>query len=282
MEIEMVRYKFRALSKVFSPLVILICSSCGTTAATSTLSTTCTTGTDKTETPLAGGISCTTNIPTSAPAWIQNNFHCVTVKVCATTYVFITNDLPPFKTAYYGASSANYTAWNSQGSTRTQNPSTLSSQSITMTVPITPTLKTSNLDATSGAGIDAVGISTYGVVFFNNQAAPGDSLATEFQSFDTADGHPQGTGRYHHHTDPVLLTASSQKALIGVAMDGYPIYGKQNQDGSYPTLDSSTNSVQCTTTDFPSGTYCYHISNGTGVNGNVLNAYFRGTRGSTS
>lgn len=251
-------------------------SGCGSSSSS------CVSGSDKADTPLSGGLSCTTNIASTAPSWIANNFHCVTVQVCSSTYVISTNDLPPYKTAYYGASSPNYTAWDSQSGTRTQNPSLLSSQSITMTIPITPTLKTSNLDATSGSGIDVVGISTYGVAIFNNQAAPGDSLATEYQSFDTGEGHPQGSGRYHHHTDPILLTASSEKALIGVAMDGYPIYGKQNQNGTYPTLDATTNSVACTTTDFPSGTYCYHVANGTGVNGFIFNSYFRGARGSTN
>jgi hypothetical protein len=259
----------------------MLVNGCGNTETTSATSDGCTSGTDVTETLLSGGLSCVTNIASDAPDWIKNNFHCVTVKVCSSTYVFTTNDLPPYKTAYYGTSSANYTAWDTQSGTRNKNPNTIASQSITMTIPKTPTLKTSSLDATMGAGIDAVGISTYGVVYFNNQAAPGDSLATEFQTMDTGDGHPQNTGKYHHHTEPVKLTSNDSK-LIGVALDGYPIYGKKAQDDTYPTLDPTTNTRQCTTTEFPSGTYCYHVANGTGVNGYIFTSYFRGTKGTVN
>lgn len=239
----------------------------------------CSSGTDVTETPLSGGVSCVTNIADDAPAWIRDNFHCVTVQVCDTTYRITTNDLPPYKTGYYDASSPNYVAFDTQGGTRHKNPNTIASQNITFNIPKTPTYKSTNLDATQGMGIDAVGISTYGVVIFNNQAAPGDSLTTEYQTMDPGEGHPQNTGKYHHHTDPILLTNADERVLIGVALDGYPIYGKQSQDGSYPTLDATTNSVACTTTEFPDGTYCYHVANGSGVNAVIFKSYLRGAAG---
>lgn len=257
------------------------------TSSEETVDTTCTSGTDKVETvtminsPTA--VSCTTNISPDAPDWIKNNFHCVTVKACASTYVFTTNNLPPYKTAYYGTSSANNATFPSTGlsdnSARTKNPNTIASQSITMTIPKTPTLKTSSFDVTAGSGLDCLGLTTYGVCIFNNQAAPGDSLATEFQTMDNGDGHPQNTGKYHHHTEPFYLT-DDDSSLIGVMMDGYPVYGKKKQDGSYPTLDASTHAVSCTTTHFPGGTYCYHVANGSGVAADIIGSYFRGTKGS--
>ncbi|PJZ70583.1 hypothetical protein CH373_05350 [Leptospira perolatii] len=236
----------------------------------------CTSGTDVVETLYAGGPSCITNISADAPAWIRNNFHCVTVRVCGSSYWFQTNDLPPFKTAYYGASSPYYTAFDTQSGARHQNPNTISSQNISMLIPSVPSYASSNLDPT--AGIDAIGISTYGVVFFNNQAAPGDVLATEYQTMDSGEGHPQNSGKYHHHTEPFNLTNDGME-LIGVMLDGYPIYGKKDQSGNHPTLDSTTNSIACTTTEFPSGTYCYHVVNSTGVGAYILGSYFRGRRG---
>lgn len=263
------------LLAVFSSFIF---NSCGSSSS-------CTSGSDVTETitminsPTA--LSCVTNISPDAPSWIKDNFHCVTVKVCSSTYVFTTNDLPPYKTNYY-TTTANQTTFPttglSDGSTRHKNPNSISTQSITMTIPKTPTLKTSSLDGTTGSGLDCLGLTTYGVCIFNNQAAPGDSLATEFQTMDNGDGHPQSSGRYHHHTEPYYLTSNDSK-LIGVMMDGYPVYGKKKQDNTYPTLDSTTHSVSCTTTQFPSGTYCYHVANGSGVNADVIGSYFRGTKG---
>ncbi|MCC2680135.1 MAG: hypothetical protein K0R29_2711 [Pseudobdellovibrio sp.] len=266
--------------------ILSSCSKAATTAADDATSG-CSTGTDVTETMTLknGGpaISCITNIAADAPDWIKDNFHCVTVKVCSSSYVFVTNNLPPYKTAYYGASSTNFVAFPttglSDGVSRTMNPNRISTQSITMTIPKTPTFKSSGLDVTQGSGLDCLGLSTYGVCLFNNQAAPGDSLATEFQTMDNGDGHPQNTGKYHHHTEPYFLT-DDDSSLIGVMMDGYPVYGKKMQSGAYPTLDATTHAVSCTTTHFPTGTYCYHVKNGSGVNADIIGTYFRGTRGS--
>jgi len=227
-------------------------------------------------------LTCTTNISPDAPAWIKNNFHCVTVKACSSTYVITTNDLPPYKTNYYSSSSGNQTTFPTTGlsdsSSPHKNPNTIATQSITMTIPKTPTIKTSGYDASNGSGLDCIGISTYGVCLFTNQAAPGDSLSTEFATMDNGDGHPQSSGRYHHHTEPYYLSNNDSK-LIGVMLDGLPLYGKKKQDGTYPTLDSTTHTTACTTTDFTSGTYCYYVANGSGVNADLIGSYFKGAKG---
>lgn len=267
-------------------LTIQSCSSGGSSSSAST-SESCTSGTDVTETisimingPTA--ISCTTNMATTLPSWIKDNFHCMTVQDCTSSYKFILNDLPPYKTNYYSASSGNQTTFPttglSDGAARSKNPNTIATQSITLSIPKTPTYKSSSLDSTTGSGLDCVGVTTYGVCIYNNQAAPGDSLATEFATMDNGDGHPQNTGKYHHHTEPYYLS-SDDSSLIGVMLDGYPVYGKRKQDNSYPTLDATTHTVSCTTTHFPSGTYCYHVTNGSGVNADIIGSYFRGSRG---
>lgn len=270
---------------IFGVIVIgLIVWGCSSSSS----SENCTSGTDVVETisimingPTA--ISCTTNIASDAPDWIKNNFHCVDVQVCDTSYKFILNDLPPYKTGYYSVSSGNNTTFPttglSDGAARSKNPNTISSQSITMYVPKTPTYKSSGHDSTTGSGLDCIGVTTYGVCIFNNQAAPGDSLATEFATMDNGDGHPQSSGKYHHHTEPYYLTDDDDK-LIGVMLDGYPVYGKKKQNGTYPTLNATTHAVSCTTTHFSSGTYCYHVTNGSGVNADIIGSYFQGSKGS--
>ncbi len=269
-------------------LVVWGCGS-GGGSTTSASGETCTTGSDVVETitminsPTV--LSCTTNISPDAPDWIKNNFHCVTVKVCDSTYVFVTNNLPPYKSPYYTVASGKNETFDTSGwdgTTRAKNPNWISSQSITMTIPKTPTYDSAP-DNTSGSGLDCLGLTTYGVCIFNNQAAPGDSLTTEFLTMDGGDGHPQSTGKYHHHTEPHYLSEDDD-TLIGVMMDGYPVYGRKTQAGAYPTLDATTHTVSCTTTDFPSGTYCYHIDNGTTAGTNVdkyiIGTKFRGVPGS--
>ncbi|MDV6235351.1 YHYH protein [Leptospira ellisii] len=224
-----------------------------------------------------GGPTCTTQIDAAAPCWMKENFHCVTITVSGNNYVITTNDLPPYKSYYYGVASGFHEA---MGTGRFGNPNSIAAQNITFTIPTTPTC-TSNVSSTSGAGLDALGVTVHGVVIFNNQAAPGDSLATEYQTMDQSEGHPQNTGKYHHHTEPYKITQDGSE-LVGIMLDGFPIYGKKTQEGAYPALDNVTHTRTCTTTHFPNGTYCYHVGNGTGVSGYLIGSYFRGVKGTVN
>lgn len=278
--------------------VIWGCSSGGGSSSGSSSSESCSSGTDVVETVGTGLVSdaskvlsCTTNIATDAPDWIKNNFHCVTVQVCSSTYKFITTSLPPYKTDYYttaskwftGAGTGSGTMGLSDGSTRHENPNSISSQNITFTIPKTPSYD-STPDSNMGSGLDCIGLTRYGVCIFNNQANPPDSLTTEFLTMDNGDGHPQNTGKYHHHTEPYYLSKSDAK-FIGVALDGYPIYGRLTSTGTggAPTLDSAHTEAACTTAEF-TNTQCYHVqitgTAGTGVDHYIFNTVFRGTKGS--
>jgi hypothetical protein len=270
--------------------VIWGCGSGGGGSSGGSTGETCSSGTDVTETMTMinspDALSCVTNIADDAPDWIKDNFHCVTVQVCSTTYKFITNDLPPYKTNYYSTASKQTTfpttGLSDSSTGRHKNPNSISSQSITMYIPKTPTFKSTGLSATFGSGLDCIGLTTYGVCIFNNQAAPGDSLSTEFLTMDNGDGHPQSTGKYHHHTEPYYIS-HDDKNFIGVMLDGYPVYGRRNQSNGYPALDTNTHTAVCTTPEFPSGTYCYFVDNGTTEGTNVdkyiIGSYFRGVPG---
>lgn len=277
-------------------------SSGSNTSCTSTTSkhSTCTTQLNVTACPAAvnlandpaytGGPTCVTNIAAAAPCWIKQNFHCVTVTVDSAncTMSITTTALPPHKSAYYRVGTSEpYDAYNEAFDTsggRGINPNEIKAQSITLTVPVRPTYEPSCQDSTQG--IDALGITVNGVTMFNNQAAPGDSLATEYLTMDSHEGHPQNTGKYHHHTEPTEIT-NDDSALIGIMLDGYPVYGKKTQSSTYPTLDSTTHAVACSPTQFPGANfpdqmYCYHVANGSGVNADLIGSYFRGKRGTTN
>ncbi|MCB1168334.1 MAG: YHYH protein [Leptospiraceae bacterium] len=262
---------------------LALVASCTSSAVSNSQYSTCSSAavTEASYTPAsdATGRPCSTSISADAPCWIKENFHCVTVTMDGDTIVMTTNNLPPYKSPYY-KSPGTYAAYNEATfpSGHSANPNFIASQSITMRIPASPTKANCSYDSTFGSGIDALGIDVHGVVMFNNQAAPGDSLATEYSTFDDSYAHPESTGKYHQHTEPTKIT-NDDNVLVGIMLDGYPIYGRKSQDGSYPTLDTDTHSVACTTTHFPNGTQCYHVGNGSGVDAYLIGSYFAGRRG---
>jgi hypothetical protein len=236
-------------------------------------------GTNSTRTCTSSdGVSCTTTFGAGVPDWIKNKFNCVNVTTSGNNYVFTTTNLPPWKSAYYSTTSPCYESVMF-ATTNKANPNTISSQNITLTIPITPTLAAGNTSAFGGG----VGISVDGILFFNNEAAPGDSLATEYSTFDDSQGHPPQNGQYHYHVEPPKLTNDGSD-FIGLMLDGYLIFGKKNSSGSgtYPTLDS-LGTVDCTPTSigYTTPTKCYHVRNASGVSAFLISNY-RGTKGTIS
>jgi hypothetical protein len=108
-------------------------------------------------------------------------------------------------------------------------------------------------------GTAVVGLAVNGVPIFGNFAAPGDDIYQEAKTFDRCGGHPQFSGEYHYHSEPYAITYDDD-AFVGVMRDGYPIYGRKDPDGSYPTLDAQGGHSGPTVND-PSGTgYHYHVN----------------------
>ncbi len=111
-----------------------------------------------------------------------------------------------------------------------RNPNTISEQSITVELPLNPTMNA----APSCAGGE-VGILKSGVAVFNAVDAGGrDAVAYEVQ--DDCDGHPQMAGLYHYHSASRCVLAEldsgkGQSKLIGYAFDGFGIYGSRGANG---------------------------------------------------
>ena len=103
------------------------------------------------------------------------------------------------------------------------------------------------------------------MVFFNQYAGidrtTGEFLPldNEIASFDSKNGHPQMTGQYHYHFEPLYLTVADNSAFLGFAMDGFPIYGPRNADDSALDLDEC-NGESHATSEYPDGIYHYHIT----------------------
>ena len=81
---------------------------------------------------------------------------------------------------------------------------------------------------------------------------------------DSCNGHPTPMGQYHYHALPRCITARVDKKtgrshIIGVAFDGYPIYGDRDITGKKVTaakLDRC-NGITSPTPEFPTGIYHY-------------------------
>ena len=51
--------------------------------------------------------------------------------------------------------------------------------------------------------------------------------------FDSCDGHPQEHGIYHYHKIPsCVYNSSTSMQLLGVALDGHPIFGPKDESGT--------------------------------------------------
>ncbi len=215
----------------------------------------------------SGCIGTTTSIDSALPDWIKNNFKCVTAVKSGDNVSITTLNLPNYSSYYWGSSSPYFEAMPSGNS---PNPNTIKSQNLVFTIDLTPTAN----GGTTASGLGPVGVAINGVVIYNNQAAPPDTLTEELVTMDAGTGHPTNTGQYHYHTEPKKLTNDDAK-LVGIMRDGFPIYGKREESGALATgLDAAHGHTHATTL-FPSGIYHYHV---TDADPYIMEVY-RGTPG---
>jgi YHYH protein len=107
-------------------------------------------------------------------------------------------------------------------------------------------------------GMGTIGFAINGVSLFNNMAAMGDDIYAETQTFDRCQGHPTGQSSYHYHSEPYSITVDDAN-LVGVFLDGYPIYGRRDLNGTLPTLDASGGHTSATP-DSAVPAYHYHVN----------------------
>ncbi len=182
--------------------------------------------------------------------------------------------VPDHKSPYFATTDSRYEAYNGTNAAYAKNPNSIVTQSLTFKIPANPTVATTH----SATPLGPIGISINGVPLFNQYAGPSLPLTNEINSFDQYNGHPQMSGQYHYHVEPLYITATKGKsALIGFLLDGFPVYGPLENG---VTLTSSNLDVYHghtgVTADYPAGIYHYHTtSDGPYINGNG----FYGTAG---
>ena len=163
----------------------------------------------------------------------------------------------------------------------------IEAQSVVMKMPIAPSAAATKTDTPYGT----IGLAINGVSFFNENAAPGDDITEELFTFDQCSGHPQGSGLYHYHVDPVCLirdlggevttathteggttyswiedTGTNAGLLVGFLVDGFPVYGPVGNSETdcngaavnSDTIDEYNGHSHCTT-EFSEAIYHYHV-----------------------
>lgn len=212
--------------------------------------TSCKKSSSSTTTPPAG----TTTLPamyskfnTALQIYVEGNF--VVIK---------STGIPDHKSPYFQTTDPRYEAYNGTNASFNLNPNRIMTQTLTFKVPITP----SESPTKPATPLGPIGVSINGVPVFNQYAGPGTPLTNEINSFDQYNGHPQQSGQYHYHVEPKYLTTQKGKsALLGVLLDGYPVYGPMENG---VTLTSASLDVYhghtSATADFPNGIYHYHIT----------------------
>jgi hypothetical protein len=96
-------------------------------------------------------------------------------------------------------------------------------------------------------------------------------LTREVNSFDNYNGHPAplspgaengSGGRYHYHMEPFWLTTNASKdALLGFLLDGFPVYGPEENGQTISSSDlDSFHGHSHSTKEFTDGIYHYHTT----------------------
>jgi hypothetical protein len=167
-------------------------------------------------------------------------------------YVRAASDsVPDHKTMYWPSTNACYTSEPGTSA----NPNKIATKAIVMNIPKTAMVGSGTAREIGGP----VGLVLNGVVIFPNYAAPGDDIFLESEHFDGCQGHPEKTGTYHHHSEPWSVT-HDDASFVGVLLDGYPLYGRKDADGTYPKdLDANGGHIKATG-DSATPAYHYHVN----------------------
>ena len=176
----------------------------------------------------------------------------VTVAFEGGAAVITTVSTPDHNSPYWGVGNARYEAPHAG---MAPNPHRIVAQRVTFRIPTSPATA-----APSDTPLGPIGVSVNGVVFFNQYAAMRQPLTFEIVSFDRFNGHPSPSNQYHYHFEPLSLTEPSRSRLIGVLLDGFPVYGPVDSDGRTPADLDACNGHTAATPEFTAGIYHYHTT----------------------
>ena len=172
--------------------------------------------------------------------------------------VIETDNIPSHGSPYFGQGHESYEGYDGNNPNFHLNPNTIQEQTFVFRIPLNP-VEAGNKQNT---WLGAIGVAVNGVVIFNQYAGPDQPLTNEIDSFDQYNGHPQQTGVYHYHIEPLYLTGNNgPSSLIGFLLDGFPVYGPEENSEVVTNADlDAYHGHTHATEDYPEGIYHYHIT----------------------
>ncbi|XP_035686860.1 uncharacterized protein LOC118423059 [Branchiostoma floridae] len=135
-----------------------------------------------------------------------------------------------------------------------ENPFPIVPQNVQITIPKNPQVANHSTCLNMGA----VGVAINGVPIYNPFSLECRD-ANVYEVLDQCDGHPSPQGEYHYHIHPdcVFDGTSTHSQIVGVAADGFAIYGPVDESGIVLTnadLDECHGRMK-------DGVYRYHVTN---------------------
>lgn len=186
--------------------------------------------------------------------------------------VMSTTDIPNHsRDQYYAVPNGQVVVPNASTAQIIKDPTR--AQSLSFTIPTKPTY-TSKITNTP---LGSIGVMISGSVLFNPYEGDGTTVAmsnnfsltntdgTKVWFVDHCSGHPTPmVGMYHYHAGSTCVidqvdSTSGPSHLIGVALDGFPIYGPRDIRGKTVPVASldRCNGITSPTPEFPQGIYHY-------------------------
>ena len=220
-----------------------------------------------------GGATETTDLGTGGPAPARLDVFTddVTVSMDGDMLVVESTGVPDHGSPYFSTSDARYEAYDGDNARFQLNPNRIATQDYVFRIPTEPT----PLSTPSPTPLGPIGVSLNGVPFYNQYAAGRSPLTYEIDSFDQYNGHPQMQGAYHYHAEPTSLTERfGRDALLGFLLDGYPVYGPEENGHLVDNAElDDAHGHEHATAEYPDGIYHYHVTdadpyiNGAGFHG---------------
>lgn len=243
-------------------------SSSASPTAPSTTATTASSTTAGSSTPSTTTQAGTSSTSSTLPAIYSRFRSAVMVSISGSTVTLVSQAVPDHRSPYWGTSHALYEAPHSG---MAPNPHSIQAQTLTLRVAASPAIS-----GMTDTPLGPIGMAINGVPLFNQYAAGRQPLTSEIVSFDRYNGHPAPSNQYHYHFEPLAITNGNTSGLVGVLLDGFPVYGPQDQGGTTPTNLDSCNGHTAATADAPAGVYHYHTTTSVPY----IAGCFRGTQGS--
>lgn len=208
--------------------------------------------------------------------WLE--FSCrVDLSISGDAVIAESDGLPDTRSNYFAADDVCHEDYTGA----IQNPNLIASQNYRVEFPRTP-----DDDGGVMRGTAVTGLALNGVAIVGDFAAPQDDIFEEARAFDRCAAHPERTGVYHYHAEPLSIS-NQDDAFIGVMRDGYPIYGRYDTDGSLPDLDQNGGHMGVTAHSDGASVYHYHVheqtSTGEATAGQtqwfITSGFFKGSLG---